>query len=317
MVDFWVPERFAGPIKVGAPLTATPIADPSEPIPGTVSAVDNRIDEASRTLRVRAEIDNAEDLLRAGMSFEVDDEIPRRHLSGGQPAGRSSGARTAPSSGRSRTARPSACRCASSSATPRPCWSTRQIASGDLVVTEGVQSVSEGSEVTDRRPRERAAGRRRRLMTAPCSDSDDACQAGHMGFTALFIRRPVLAFVINALIVVAGLAAFFGVEVRELPDVDRAVVTVTTDFRRRGGRNGRPRTDRHDRRRGGPRLGRQVDLVELVLRPQPRHHRVQRRRRSRTSPPPTCATPSAASPTSCPTTSMRRASSRPTPMPTR
>ncbi|MFJ7354993.1 efflux RND transporter permease subunit [Phyllobacterium sp. NPDC097923] len=49
-------------------------------------------------------------------------------------------------------------------------------------------------------------------------------------FTALFIRRPVLALVLNALIVVAGLAAFYGVDVRELPDVDRPVVTVTTTF---------------------------------------------------------------------------------------
>ena len=49
-------------------------------------------------------------------------------------------------------------------------------------------------------------------------------------FTALFIRRPVLALVLNALIVVAGLAAFYGVDIRELPDVDRPVVTVTTDF---------------------------------------------------------------------------------------
>ncbi len=50
------------------------------------------------------------------------------------------------------------------------------------------------------------------------------------GFTALFIRRPVLAFVLNTLIAVAGLAAFYGVEIRELPDVDRAVITVSTDF---------------------------------------------------------------------------------------
>jgi HAE1 family hydrophobic/amphiphilic exporter-1 len=50
------------------------------------------------------------------------------------------------------------------------------------------------------------------------------------GLTALFIRRPVLAFVINTLIVVAGLAAFYGVEVRELPDVDRPVITISTDF---------------------------------------------------------------------------------------
>lgn len=50
------------------------------------------------------------------------------------------------------------------------------------------------------------------------------------GLTALFIRRPVLAFVLNTLIAVAGLAAFYGVEVRELPDVDRAVISVTTTF---------------------------------------------------------------------------------------
>ena len=50
------------------------------------------------------------------------------------------------------------------------------------------------------------------------------------GMTALFVRRPILAFVLNTLIVVAGLAAFFGVEVRELPDVDRPVITVTSNY---------------------------------------------------------------------------------------
>ncbi|MBC2884372.1 efflux RND transporter permease subunit [Ochrobactrum sp. CM-21-5] len=50
------------------------------------------------------------------------------------------------------------------------------------------------------------------------------------GSTALFIRRPVFAFVINVLIIVAGLAAFGGVDIRELPDVDRPVVTISTDF---------------------------------------------------------------------------------------
>ncbi|MHB0954115.1 MAG: efflux RND transporter permease subunit [Allorhizobium sp.] len=50
------------------------------------------------------------------------------------------------------------------------------------------------------------------------------------GLTALFVRRPILALVFNALIVVAGLAALYGVEVRELPDVDRPVITVRTTF---------------------------------------------------------------------------------------
>jgi HAE1 family hydrophobic/amphiphilic exporter-1 len=50
------------------------------------------------------------------------------------------------------------------------------------------------------------------------------------GMTALFIRRPILAFVLNTLIVVAGLAALFGVDVRELPDVDRPVITIRSNY---------------------------------------------------------------------------------------
>lgn len=47
---------------------------------------------------------------------------------------------------------------------------------------------------------------------------------------ALFVRRPVLAFVLNALVVIAGLAALLGVDVRELPAVERPVVSISTDF---------------------------------------------------------------------------------------
>ena len=46
----------------------------------------------------------------------------------------------------------------------------------------------------------------------------------------LAVRRPTLIVVLNLLIVVAGLAALLGVEVRELPDVDRPVVTVRAFF---------------------------------------------------------------------------------------
>ena len=48
--------------------------------------------------------------------------------------------------------------------------------------------------------------------------------------TALFVRRPVLAIVVSLLIVVAGLAAIVGVEIRELPAVDSPVITVTTTY---------------------------------------------------------------------------------------
>ncbi|MCB1453496.1 MAG: efflux RND transporter permease subunit, partial [Rhizobiaceae bacterium] len=58
----------------------------------------------------------------------------------------------------------------------------------------------------------------------------DSSASAQSGITALFIRRPVLAFVVNTLIAVAGIAAFFGVEIRELPDVDRPVITVRADY---------------------------------------------------------------------------------------
>ncbi len=57
-------------------------------------------------------------------------------------------------------------------------------------------------------------------------------ESGHAisDFTALFVRRPVLAVVVNLLIVVAGLAALFGADVRELPEVDSPVITVSTTY---------------------------------------------------------------------------------------
>ena len=46
------------------------------------------------------------------------------------------------------------------------------------------------------------------------------------GLPGLSVRRPLLAAVLNLLIVIAGIAAMMGVEVRELPNVDRPIVTV-------------------------------------------------------------------------------------------
>ena len=47
---------------------------------------------------------------------------------------------------------------------------------------------------------------------------------------SLAVRRPTLIVVVNLLIIVAGLSALFGVEVRELPDVDRPWVSVRAFF---------------------------------------------------------------------------------------
>ena len=51
-----------------------------------------------------------------------------------------------------------------------------------------------------------------------------------MTLSELSIRRPVLAAVVSLLIVVAGLAALNKISLRELPDVDASVVSVTTTY---------------------------------------------------------------------------------------
>jgi len=51
-----------------------------------------------------------------------------------------------------------------------------------------------------------------------------------MTLSDLSIRRPVLAIVASMLIITAGVAALFSIPIRELPDVDSAVVTVTTMY---------------------------------------------------------------------------------------
>ena len=51
-----------------------------------------------------------------------------------------------------------------------------------------------------------------------------------MTLSDLSIGRPVLSTVMSLLIVVAGVAAFLALPVRELPDVDKPVVSISTTY---------------------------------------------------------------------------------------
>ncbi|TRW14474.1 efflux RND transporter permease subunit [Glacieibacterium frigidum] len=51
-----------------------------------------------------------------------------------------------------------------------------------------------------------------------------------MRFTDLFIRRPILSVVVSLLILLVGLAALFGLPVRQYPDLQSATITVDTHF---------------------------------------------------------------------------------------
>lgn len=71
LIDFSVPERLVGRIAPGDALDVAPLARPEAGLSGRVRAVDSRVDQASRSLRVLAEIANPDDNLRAGMAFSI------------------------------------------------------------------------------------------------------------------------------------------------------------------------------------------------------------------------------------------------------
>ena len=59
---------------------------------------------------------------------------------------------------------------------------------------------------------------------------DDASVDVINDLPSMSIRRPVLVLVLNLLILLAGLAAILSVEIRELPDVDRPIVSVRAEY---------------------------------------------------------------------------------------
>ena len=50
------------------------------------------------------------------------------------------------------------------------------------------------------------------------------------GVTAIFVKRPILALVLNLLVLIAGGLAFLGVDLRELPSVELPVLSVRASY---------------------------------------------------------------------------------------
>lgn len=78
LVRFEVPEQFLGRLGVGQPLAVATWSDPDRPLEARVEALDSRVDPATRTFTVRAEVDNTDDRLLPGMSFRVALDLPGR-----------------------------------------------------------------------------------------------------------------------------------------------------------------------------------------------------------------------------------------------
>jgi RND family efflux transporter MFP subunit len=76
LVEFRLPERHVGRLAVGDAVRAEPIARPGRIYSGVVAEMDNQVDQSSRSLRVRAVLDNESDDLRSGMAFTITLDFP-------------------------------------------------------------------------------------------------------------------------------------------------------------------------------------------------------------------------------------------------
>lgn len=157
LVDFWVPERFAAAVKIGAPIEAATLAMPGKRFEGTVSAIDNRIDEKSRTLWVQAKIANPADALRAGMSFDITMKFPGDTYPAVSPLAIQWGTDGAfvwtVNGGKARRVPVRIVQ-----RNTQNVLVEADLASGDMVVTEGVQSLRDGDEVLVARGEPAASG---------------------------------------------------------------------------------------------------------------------------------------------------------------
>lgn len=60
--------------------------------------------------------------------------------------------------------------------------------------------------------------------------STPTIQRAASGLADLFVARPIFGFVVNLLVLIAGLAALISVDVREMPDVDQPVLSIRTQY---------------------------------------------------------------------------------------
>ncbi len=174
LVEFRVPERLVGRIASGDGLRVAPLARRDAPLEGRVRAIDSRVDEAGRNLRIQAEIANDEDRLRAGMAFAIEMEFAGEMHPAVEPLAiqwSNEGAYVwAVRDGRAERVDVRILQRANGRVLV-----AGDLAAGEHVVLEGVQSLRDGAEVEmrdrDSRPGDRSEGEVRAKAGAGLSET--------------------------------------------------------------------------------------------------------------------------------------------------
>ena len=300
-VNFEVPERWAGQIVMGQPI----VGDREGAAGQAVFGQHHRHRQPRRRDHPHAAAGGRDRQSRRGAEDRHGGHrhAPLRQRRASSPcrALPCNGTGAAPSSGRTRTAPrdaprspSSGGRAASSSWRARCRPATRswwRACSGCARAPSSPRSASFRTIIGERRLAGRAAGASTFLPSASAAirqrraDGDGEAAGRRPGqartrrrraLSALCVRRPVLTIVFNLLIVVAGLAAFRGVEIRELPDIDRPVITIRATYDGATPETIDTQVTTHPGGRRIAHAGRGVDLLVEPLRPEPHRRRVRR-----------------------------------------
>lgn len=78
LVDFNLPERHFNRLHTGQPLRLRLAAEPDRVFEGRITAINPGLDEATRSVRLQATLENPEQLLRPGMFAQVEVLLPER-----------------------------------------------------------------------------------------------------------------------------------------------------------------------------------------------------------------------------------------------
>ena len=147
-VRFELPERWMSGVTLGQSISATAQGLPGSAFSGRIAAIDNRVDEATRTLRVEAELVNWGSILKTGMAvrvtldFATDEELMVSSLSVQWDRRGSFVWKVV--DGAARRAEVAIIRRESGVAIVNG-----DLAAGDLVVVEGTQRLREGAKVAE------------------------------------------------------------------------------------------------------------------------------------------------------------------------
>lgn len=81
-VDFYVPQQAMAQIKVGQAVSAKVDTFPDREFPGEISAINSQVETATRTVQLRAKLDNNDELLLPGMfaNIEIDTAAPQKYI---------------------------------------------------------------------------------------------------------------------------------------------------------------------------------------------------------------------------------------------